>query len=90
MKASRNSDRLREILVSTRHQIVALKDIQIDLMYYDAKVANQVATQISALEEVYKHQLSLVTLAENVEPKRNGWFSGQFKTKENRLANIMD
>jgi hypothetical protein len=42
------------------------------------------------LEEVYKHQLSLVTLAENVEPKRNGWFSGQFKTKENRLANIMD
>jgi flagellar biosynthesis chaperone FliJ len=90
MKASRNSDRLREILVSTRHQIVALKDIQIDLLGHDGKVANQVATQISALEEVYKHQLSLVTLAENVEPKRNGWFSGQFKTKENRLANIMD
>jgi len=90
MKASRNSDRLREILVSTRHQIVALKDIQIDLMCYDAKVANQVATQISALEEVYKHQLSLVTLAENVEPKRNGWFSGHVKTKEDRLANIMD
>jgi hypothetical protein len=90
MKASRKSDRLREILVSTRHQIVALKDIQIDLLGHDGKVANQVATQISALEEVYKHQLSLVTLAENVEPKRNGWFSGQFKTKENRLANIMD
>ena len=77
MKSTRNSDRLRDILLSTRHQIVALKDIQIDLMRYDAKVANQVATQISALEEVYKHQLSLVTLAENVEPKRNGWFSGQ-------------
>jgi beta-lactamase class D len=90
MKASRNSDRLREILVSTRHQIVALKDIQIDLLCHDAKVANQVATQISALEEVYKHQLSLVTLAENVEPKRNGWFSGHVKTKEDRLANIMD
>ena len=90
MKASRNSDRLREILVSTRHQIVALKDIQIDLLCHDAKVANQVATQISALEEVYKHQLSLVTLAENVEPKRNGWFSGHIKTKEDRLANIMD
>jgi flagellar biosynthesis chaperone FliJ len=90
MKASRNSDRLREILVSTRHQIVALKDIQIDLMCLDAKVANQVATQISALEEVYKHQLSLVALAENVEPKRNGWFSGHIKTKEDRLANIMD
>jgi len=53
-------------------------------------VANQVATQISALEEVYKHQLSLVTQAESVEPKRDGWFSGHFKTKEDRLANIMD
>jgi hypothetical protein len=90
MKATRNSDRLREILVSTRHQIVALKDIQIDLLCHDVKVANQVATQISALEEVYKHQLSLVTLAENVEPRRNGWFSGHVKTKEDRLANIMD
>jgi len=90
MKSTRNSDRLRDILVSTRHQIVALKDIQIDLLCHDVKVANQVATQISALEEVYKHQLSLVTLAENVEPKRNGWFSGHIKTKEDRLANIMD
>jgi len=90
MKTNRNSDRLREILVSTRHQIVALKDIQIDLLCHDAKVANQVATQISALEEVYKHQLSLVTLAENVEPRRNGWCSGHIKTKEDRLANIMD
>jgi hypothetical protein len=90
MKSTRNSDRLRDILLSTRHQIVALKDIQIDLMRLDAKVANQIATQISALEEVYKHQLSLVSQAENVEPKRNGWFSGHFKTKEDRLANIMD
>ena len=90
MKSTRNSDRLRDILLSTRHQIVALKDIQIDLMRLDAKVANQIATQISALEEVYKHQLSLVNQADNVEPKRNGWFSGHIKTKEDRLANIMD
>jgi flagellar biosynthesis chaperone FliJ len=61
-----------------------------DMLRTDSKVANQIATQISALEEVYKHQLSLVTLAENVEPKRNGWFSGHVKTKEDRLANIMD
>jgi hypothetical protein len=59
-------------------------------MRIDSKVANQIATQISALEEVYKHQLSLVTQAENVEPKREGWLSGHFKTKEDRLANIMD
>ena len=90
MKSTRNSDRLLEILLSTRHQIVALKDIQIDLLRHDNKVANQVATQISALEEVYKHQLSLVALAENLEPRRNGWFSGHIKTKEDRLANIMD
>ena len=90
MKSTRNSDRLRDILVTTRHQIVALKDIQIDLLRYDSKVANQIATQISALEEVYKHQLSLVDLAENLEPKRAGWLSGQIKPKEDRLANIMD
>ncbi len=90
MKSTSNSDRLREILVSTRHQIVALKDIQIDLLRYDSKVANQIATQISALEEVYKHQLSLVDIAERIEPKRAGWFTGQIKTKEDRLANIMD
>jgi predicted GTPase len=90
MKSTRNSDRLREILFSTRHQIVSLKDIQMDMLRIDAKVANQIATQISALEEVYKHQLSLVNQADSVEPKRNGWFSGHIKNKEDRLANIMD
>ena len=90
MKTARNSDRLREILFCTRNQIVSLKDIQMDMMRIDIKVANQIATQISALEEVYKHKLSLVTQAESVEPKRDGWFSGHFKTKEDRLANIMD
>jgi hypothetical protein len=90
MKSTRNSDRLREILVNTRHQIVSLKDIQIDLLRHDTKVANQVSQQISALEEVYKHQLSLVQLAEGLEPKRSGWFSGHVKTKEDRLANILD
>ena len=90
MKTTRNTDRLREILFSTRHQIVSLKDIQMDMLRIDAKVANQIATQISALEEVYKHQLSLVNQADSVEPKRNGWFSGHIKTKEDRLANIMD
>jgi hypothetical protein len=90
MKTTRNSDRLKDILVSTRHQIVALKDIQIDLLRHDGKVANQVATQISALEEVYKHQLTLVTLAEAIEPKKAGWFSSQIKSKEDRLSAIMD
>ena len=90
MRNIKNSDRLREILVSTRNQIVSLKDIQIDLLRVDSKVANEIATQISALEEVYKHQLTLVDKAESLEPARRGWFSGQIKTKEDRLANIMD
>ena len=90
MKTTRNSDRLRDIMLSTRHQIVSLKDIQMDMMKYDTKVANTIATQISALEEVYKHQLNLVNQAESVEPKRSGWFSGQIKTKEDRLSAIMD
>lgn len=90
MKSTKNSDRLREILFATRNQIVALKDIQMDMLRTDNKVANQIATQISALEEVYKHQLSLVNQAESIEPKRSGWFSSQVKTKEDRLANIMD
>ena len=90
MKNIKNSDRLREILVSTRHQIVSLKDIQIDMLRSDSKVANEIATQITALEEVYKHQLSLVKQAQELEPKRTGWFTGQIKTKEDRLSNIMD
>ena len=90
MKNIRNSDRLREILFSTRNQIVSLKDIQIDMLKSDAKLASTIATQISALEEVYKHQLSLVDKAESLEPVRKGWFSGQLKTKEDRLANIVD
>lgn len=90
MKNIKNSDRLREILVSTRHQIVSLKDIQIDMLRHDTKVANEIATQISALEEVYKHQLTLVNKADDLEPKRTGWFSGHIKTKEDRLANSMD
>ena len=90
MRNIKNSDRLREILVSTRNQIVSLKDIQIDMLRFDAKVSNEIATQISALEEVYKHQLSLVNKAESLEPKRPGWFSGHIKTKQDRLANIMD
>ena len=90
MKAGNFDDRLREILVSTRQQIVSLKDIQIDMLRTDSKVANEIATQISALEEVYKHQLTLVNKAESLEPKKDGWFSGHFKTKEDRLANLLD
>jgi flagellar biosynthesis chaperone FliJ len=87
---NKNSARLRDIMLSTRHQIVSMKDIQIDILDTDVKLANQIAQQISALEEVYKHQLTLIKMAESIEPKRMGWFNGQNKLKEDRLANIMD
>ena len=90
MKTVRNSDRLREILFSTRSQIVSLKDIQIDMLKTDAKTASAIATQISALEEVYKHQLTLVEKAQALEPKKTGWFSNLFKTQEDRFANALD
>ncbi len=90
MRTIKNSERLKEILYSTRSQIVSLKDIQIDMLKSDAKVASLIATQISALEEVYKHQLTLVEKAQSLEPKKTGWFSGQIKTKEDRLANVLD
>ena len=90
MKSTRNSDRLREILFATRSQIVSLKDIEIDILRSDAKLASDIATQISALEEVYKHQLTLVEKAQALEPKKTGWFSGHLKTKEDRFANALD
>jgi hypothetical protein len=90
MRNVKNSDRLQEILFTTRQQIVSLKDIQIDMLKSDAKVASAIATQISALEEVYKHQLTLVEKAQVLEPKKSGWFSGHFKTKEDRFVNALD
>jgi hypothetical protein len=90
MRNVKNSDRLQDILLTTRQQIVSLKDIQIDMLKSDAKVASAIATQISALEEVYKHQLTLVEKAQALEPKKSGWFSGHFKTKEDRFANALD
>ena len=70
----KNSDRLKEILFSTRQQIVSLQDIKIDMIGKDKKMAEHIQQQINALEEVYKHQLSIITLAEDSEPKKTSWF----------------
>jgi hypothetical protein len=87
---TRNSDRLKEILGTKRNQIVALKDIQIYLLETNPEVATKISYQIDREEEVYKNLLKVIELAEISEPKRNGWFSGHIKTKEDRLANILD
>ena len=70
----KNSDRLKEIMFSTRSQIVSLQDIKIDMLAKDKKMAEHIQQQINALEEVYKHQLSIVNLAEDLEPKKTSWF----------------
>lgn len=90
MKNTRNSDRLKEILLSTRNQIVALQDIKIDMIGKDKALVNHIEKQIDALEEVYKNYIFLIDTTASIEPKPRGWFSGQIKTKEDRLANIMD
>ena len=90
MRNVKNSDRLREILFTTRHQIVALQDIKIEMISINNAIANNIQQQIDALEEVYKHQLTLVNATQEIEPKKSGWFSGHIKSKEDRLANIMD
>jgi len=87
---TRNSDRLKEILGAKRNQIVALKDIQMYLLETNQEVATKISYQIDREEEVYKNLLKVIELAEISEPKRNGWFSGHVKTREDRLANILD
>jgi len=87
---TRNSDRLKEILGAKRNQIVALKDIQMYLLETNPEVATKSSYQIDREEEVYKNLLKVIELAEISEPRRNGWFSGHIKTREDRLANIMD
>lgn len=87
---TRNSDRLKEILGAKRNQIVALKDIQMYLLETSPEVATKISNLIDREEEVYKNLLKVIELAEISEPRRNGWFSGHIKTREDRLANIMD
>jgi ribosomal protein L5 len=87
---TRNSDRLKEILGAKRNQIVALKDIQMYLLETNPEVATKISYQIDREEEVYKNLLKVIELTEISEPRRNGWFSGHIKTREDRLANIMD
>jgi len=90
MKNIRNSDRLEFIKQSFHDGIVALKDIQLKEMESDSNLADDIALQILTLEEVFKSQKKLVDKAKKNEPKPRGWFSGQIKSKEDRLANIMD
>lgn len=85
MRVVKNSERLKDILVSTRNQIVALQDIKMDMLSRNNVVAENIQQQILALEEVYKHQLILVNLTIDAEPKKKNWW-----LKEDRLSNVLD
>jgi uncharacterized protein YpuA (DUF1002 family) len=82
--------RLREILNSTRNQIVALQDIKIEMLAINSAISEDIQKQIDSLENVYKHQLNLINSVQETEPKSRGWFSGQVKSKEDRLNAILD
>ena len=85
MRVVKNSERLKDILISTRNQIVALQDIKMDMLSKNNVVAENIQQQILALEEVYKHQLILVNLTIDAEPKKKNWW-----LKEDRLFNVLD
>ena len=85
MRVVKNSERLKDILISTRNQIVALQDIKMDMLSKNNVVAENIQQQILALEEVYKHQLILVNLTIDAEPKKKNWW-----LKEDRLSNVLD
>ena len=49
MRTTKNSDRLREILFSTRNQIVALQDIKIEMLAVNKMIAESIQQQIVSL-----------------------------------------
>ena len=87
MKNVPSSEVLEAIRLRIREDIVALKNTQLLVMESDSNFADEIALQISAFEEIYKNQRNLTLKAKSKEPKPRGWFSGQIKSKEERLAN---
>lgn len=78
MKES-NTFRLKSILESMRTQIVCLKDIQLDYVNRgNSRMAEQLASQISALEVVYSEQVKVVSEATMAEPKKASSFKWKF------------
>lgn len=82
MKDYTNPTRLRDILKSQRHQIVALKDIELDLIETGKiELANEIANQISYLEIAFAKQVECVRKAENAYPKKVSLISSLWNKK---------
>lgn len=91
MRTTKQADLMRDHIVSLRHQIVSLKDSQmVALINRDITLVEALGLQIDLLTERLQAQVDIAEMVNNNQPVKRGWFSGQFKQKEDRLSAIMD
>lgn len=91
MRTTKQADLMKDHIVSLRHQIVSLKDSQmVALINRDITLVEALGLQIDLLTERLQAQVDIAEMVNNNQPVKRGWFSGQFKQKEDRLSAIMD
>lgn len=91
MRTTKQADLMKDHIVSLRHQIVSLKDSQmVALINRDITLVEALGLQIDLLTERLQAQVDIAEMVKNNQPVKRGWFSGQFKQKEDRLSAIMD
>ena len=91
MRTTKQADLMRDHIVSLRHQIVSLKDSQMEaLIKRDITLVEALGLQIELLTERLQAQVDIYDMVSQNQPVKKGWFSGQIKNKEDRLSVIMD
>ena len=91
MRTTKQVDLMRDHIVSLRHQIVSLKDSQMEaLIKRDITLVEALGLQIELLTERLQAQVDIYDMVSQNQPVKRGWFSGQIKNKEDRLSVIMD
>lgn len=91
MRTTKQVDLMRDHIVSLRHQIVSLKDSQMEaLIKRDITLVEALGLQIELLTERLQAQVDIYDMVSQNQPVKKGWFSGQIKSKEDRLSVIMD
>ncbi len=91
MRTTKQADLMRDHIVSLRHQIVSLKDSQmVALIDRDHTLVEALGLQIELLTERLQAQVDIAEMVNRNQPVKKCWFSGQIKSKEDRLSAIMD
>lgn len=91
MRTTKQVDLMRDHIVSLRHQIVSLKDSQMEaLIKRDLTLVEALGLQIELLTERLQAQVDIYDMVSQNQPVKRNWFSGQIKSKEDRLSVIMD